>query len=515
MSLTPVEAADLAAKLANADKVRAETEKVRAEAAGERADADKTRADADKVRAENEDARLLQKNKQDVAAADLEAKNLANQKASSEARDARTTKLVEQLTGAVPDLSSLGKSTVTFAEGKALRQGETVALALDRVAAKIAEEVRPALTRDGTATVFVTSETRIVAALASYWQLKDEADLLKAAITAAQLAAEDALNDSEPAGVKRQLIAAQAGLVAAAVAGKAVTQVASLFELEVAVTTGETDIPAETVHAAVIHELLHQQDGQPKVTVQHQWARIPGGGQSPLREDLKNLIEQDITTAVLDEKLQARIDELGDPTAKPSGSHRVAGHEAGSEEGQLDAESSAAEATEQLEKLTRVKTAQQVLSATATKVKAFADRISTVSAGGESPLMAAYSIEPLTAGAGAPSVLVLAGAKAETFQMLIKRRIFAPRLQVSTTIEVDYFLVKGVDVITSNHATASVSHHGLITRRGSSWKTVENLTMAEERNAPVPEPRLSAKEIAVLRQLVQERPAAAIARHRK
>src|SRR5690349_6559093 len=155
MTLTPTELADLAKQLADTSKTLAEADKVRA-------DAEKVRADAEQVRVDAEQDERLQQNALEVAAADLDTKVIANDKARWDAQAARTDKLIEQISGAVPDLGSLAKSSVTLAEGKALRQGEMIGLALDKVAAEIAIAVRTGVRElDPLPPLFVVSDPRV------------------------------------------------------------------------------------------------------------------------------------------------------------------------------------------------------------------------------------------------------------------------------------------------------------------------------------------------------------------
>ena len=362
MTLTPIELADLMQKLATASKTMAEAEQQRADSDKARAEADKVRADIEKERAETKESELLTQNKLDVAAADLNAKTIANQKARSEADAARIDKLIEQFSGAVPDLSSLGKSTVTFGEGKALRQGEAIALALASVADQISSDVRTALGPQGPTTVFVTSETRVVAALASYWQLRDEADLLSNKLIEAAGAAETALDEDEQ-GNEMALVPG-AGVVAAAVASKAITQVASLFELEVAVTTSAADIPANAVQAAVIQRLCDPEK-VPTISIKHQWARIREANSS-LQAVVSKLIDRDIATAKVDARLQTRIKELGDRGATVA----EATKDASNTTTQPDKGKSVAR--DDAKRLTTLKAAQDNLGAVAAKARAFA-----------------------------------------------------------------------------------------------------------------------------------------------
>ncbi|WP_323095394.1 hypothetical protein [Intrasporangium sp. YIM S08009] len=452
MTLTPTELADLAKSLAETSKALADADKVRA-------DAEKVRADAEQVRVDVEQDRRLQQNALDVAAADLETKRLANDKARWEAQAARTDKLIEQISGAVPDLGSLSKSSVTFAEGKALRQGELIGLGLDKAAADLAEAVAKALKASAsTGALFIVSDPRIVTSLATYWQIKNEADTLVSALTTAK---SDAATLVEP----RTRALGDAVVVAAAVAGKAITEVASLFELEVDVTTGSTDIAATSVQAAVIRELRIQ---IPTLVVKHQWARVIASS-SAILTAVKGLVDLDVQAFPVDAALDGAIKALGDPASDLAAAQKDAADEKKSEAERHAARDRADSAKHDLTRLNLLQAARTRLTAVVQKARAFAERITTTAAGTQdSPLAVALSVEPLTTGTD-PLVLVVGAGKAETYQMIVKRRLFAPRIQTSTSVEVDFFLVKGDQVLTAGHHQASSSIHGLIAAEGSRW----------------------------------------------
>jgi len=474
MTTTPADLADLAEKLATTSKTLADADKVRAESDKVRADAEKVRADSDKVRADAEqDARLAQ-NKLDVAGADLETKRIANDKARWEAQSAKTDKLIEQISGAVPDLSSVAKSSVTFGEGKALRQGEMTGLAVAQVAKEIGKTVKEAvggLDGEGTS-VFVVSDVRVVTALAGYWQTTSEADLLHTELAQAIKNAEEA---RERVGEPRaRSLTGEAVLVAGAAIGKAATEVASLFELDVDVRTSDTDVAATSVQAAVIEQLLQ---GKDKVRVKHQWARVIDES-SALLTLVKNLVALDIRAFTVDAELDAAIKTLGDPAADLAKAEKDAVDPKKTKDEHAAAEEAAESARTDLSRLNAFQTLRTRLAAVVEKAHAFALRITTTPTGAtgaqDSPLAVALSVEPLTTDKAA-LVLVVGGGKAETHQMVVKRRILAPTVQTSTSVEVDYFLVQGDSVLAAGHAQASSSVHGRIKGSGSTW--TENAAM--------------------------------------
>lgn len=474
MTTTPEEtAADLAAKIGEAAKAFADAEKTHAEA-------DKQRADTDKVRAETEADRRLAQNKVDVAAEDLKSKRIANDLARDQANAAHTDKLVEQLTGAVPDLASLGKSTVTFRDGKALRQGESISLALTKVAQDITAKVVAVVDKqDPKREVFVVTDPSLVSALAAYSQLKYEASTLKQRVTDAKNAAEEALKPGTPE-VHRDLVA-EAGIVAAAVAGKAATQLASLFELDVDVATSATDIPAYTVQTAVIGKLV---GARPDLKVRHEWARVSNTADSALVNIIQELTALDIDATTVDALLDAAIKDLGDPASAVAQAEKDAKDDKKSADQKKKAGQAAKDAQRDLGRLAQLQNVRTALTAMLEKARAFAERVTkTPDTGGPSALAQAVSVEPLSA-AGDFCVLVLGGAKAETYQAVVKRRIRFPRIQTSTTVEVDYLLVCDQNVVAGGHQTASAAYAGTIDGDDAEWKAVKKFEVLEAAKVP-------------------------------
>ncbi len=470
MTETADETKALINQLADAAKAFAEAEKTRAEA-------DKQRADTDKVRADIEAEKRLAQNKLDVAAEDLEGKRIANRLARDQASAAHTDKLIERLTGAVPDLGSVGKSTVSFREGAALRQGESVSLALGTVADEIAGAVAGVMKGRPGNEVFVVTDPGLVAALAAYRQLDGEATLLRQRIDdAIEEAKEATAAATAPIRTETREIAAvlgaEAGIVAAAVAGKAITQLASLFEIDVDASTSATDIPASTVHAAVIGRILAT-DGAPRV--RHEWARVPSTA-SALLATIPRLTELDIDATTVGARLDAAAKELGDP----AGDLATLRKDAKENPGENPARDQAiTKAEQELQRLNRVQRAGTDLTALLEKARAFAERVTKAADdGGPGALARAVSVEPLATAEGL-HVLVLGGAKAETYQTVVKRRVFYPRVQVSTSVEVDYLLIEGEHVVLAGHATSSAAYAGVIRGRGPRWRRMKAMAELE------------------------------------
>ncbi len=326
------------------------------------------------------------------------------------------------------------------------------------IAADVAE-VLPDTEGTGGRHVFVTADTRLVAAVAGYWQLSDEATRLATALADTHdkaIAILEATHADEPAegGVKtRNLGASDVGLAGAALAGKVVTEVASLFETEIVATTNTGDVATLSVQASALHELLRS-----TIAVSHQWARVPDAA-SPLRTVVGGLITQDIEIAQTDALLQLAVTALGDPAAALVSATKEAENDKLPEHERRAAEVRAEKARKQMSILADLQGQRTRLGAVVLKARAFTERVTTVSEGtGESPLTAAYAIEPLSSGGADVWVLVLGPAKTETYQMVVSRRILSPRLHVSTGVEVDYVLLKGPGVCAAGHATASAAY---------------------------------------------------------
>lgn len=469
MSTTPEEtAADLAAKVGEAAKAFADAEKTRAEA-------DKQRADTDKVRAETEADRRLAQNKVDVAGEDLKSKQIANDLARDQATAAHTDKLVEQLAAAVPDLASLGKSTVTFGDGKALRQGESTSLALTKVAQDVTAKVLAVVDKmNPKREVFVVTDPSLVSALAAYAQLKFETSTLKQRVTEAKNAAEEALKPGAPeVGIE---VAAEVGIAVAAVAGKAVTQLASLFEIDVDVVSSATDIPAYTVQTAVMGKLV---GARPDLKVRHEWARVVNTADSALVNIIQELTALDIDATTIDALLDAAIKNLGDPASAVAQAEKDAKDDKKSADQRKEAEQAGQDAQLDLGRLAQLQTIRTALTAMLEKARAFAERVTkTPAAGGPSALAQAVSVEPLCAGSDF-CVLILGGARAETYQVVVKRRLWFPRIETSTSVEIDYLLVCDQNVVAGGHQTASAAYAGTINGDGAAWNAVKRFEVLE------------------------------------
>lgn len=463
MTDTPKDLADAVATLATASKSLAE--------------ADKTRADTEKVRADLDAQKANAKIASDAAAADLMSKQLVNEKSRADLAAARTDKLIEQLTGAVPDLGAITKNGVTFGDGRALRQSEAIGLAVAKIAQQLSTDVAEALQNlgdDKDTTVFVTAETSLVAAVAAYWQLVDEATHLTTILGSAQADATAALTPDTEDNIDvatTGLAGADVAMVGAAVAGKVIGEVASLFEVDTVVTSNVSDIAGLSVQAAVLQHLLKHHH----LDLRHHWTRVPDTA-SPLRAGVSGLIASDIQAAETDALLAAAVSALGDPGSARDKALKDAANEKLSAEEQARARGDADRATAKIVTLATLQTCRTRLTAAVAKVKAFADRVSApASDKGPSALMAGYAIEPVSQAGDNQWVLVIGPAKAETYQMVVTRRLFSPQLHISTGIEVDYVLLHGARVRRAGHATASAAYSAKLKGNKPDWSRPDAL----------------------------------------
>lgn len=480
---TPEEAAaDLAKKVADAAKVFADAEYARAQA-------DKQRADAEKVRSDLEADRRLAQNKFDIAAQDLEAKQMANRAAHDQAVGARTDKLIEQLTGTVPDLASIEKSTVTFRDGKALRQGEAVSVALTRVAADVAKAVITAKNRLGADSVFVTGDPDLVSAVAAYRQVLFEARHLHSKVQEALAEATKTLDAAMPENddeVRMGFAVAEAGIVAAAVAGKAITQLASLFQIDVDVATSTTELTGGSVQLAVMQQIAA---ADADVTIHHAWARMVKADTSELLKALQQLTTSDVGATTVGARLDSAIETLGDPGTRLAQAEKVIKDEKASEDEREAASEAAREARRALVRLAALQRASTDLVAVLGKARAFAERVTAApQTNGTSVLAKALSIEPAAAEGSKALVLCLQGGTAETNQIVVRRRIRWPRLQTSTSVEVDYLMVSAENGRAwGGHATASVTYAGVVNHKGADWKPLTHYALpSSPPTAPAP-----------------------------
>jgi hypothetical protein len=462
--------ANAVAKLAEAENTRAEADSVRAKVENSRAEAEKVRAETEKVRVETEDARAAAQAKLEADRADLEGKRIANDKARWDAEVARVDKSIERLTGAIPDLASLQKSTVTFTGDAGLRQAEAVGAAMQTAAIAVATKVVAALgaaapeaevgtaqtdTATGTpsaapaARVHVTSNTRLMADIAEYRRLDAEIAVLESGLTNAMADAEALLAESAE-HLRFATAAPPAGIIAATVAGQAITQLASLLEVDVAATTFTTEVGALSAHAAVLAEILRQAPG---TEVVHESLSTPAAT-SPLLGRLRNLVTLELRAAVVLARLDRALAALG-PAKKDEEPTTTARRQA-------------------------LADSRTALAAISTKARDLLTRITTAPPGEPGSLGTVLAVEALaTATAGAePWVLVLGAAPAEASQIVVTRRLLAPRLQTSASVTVDWFLVRGQFVRAAGRECASVAHHARIQRDGAVWSAQTALPSA-------------------------------------
>lgn len=432
----------------------------------------------------------------EAAAADLVAKQLANEKARQELVTTRATALTDALTASIPDLAATGAPAVGFSQGATMRQGEATALALADAAAQVARSVAAAVEppgEGGRTRIHVTSDPNLLTAVVRHRQLVAEGTLLRSALEAAAGGAADVLTpppapgpvDLEPLGdggggvgpdldLGPVLGALTGGLPGALVAGpllgEAATQVASLLEVEVDVRGERADLPARSVHAAVIAALLR---AEVPLEVVHETLGTPLA-ESVLLGLVTDLVrlDQELVRPALE--LAAAAADQGDPAADLVAARKTRDAAAEGSAARAEAEEALRDAGARADRLGALTAARTAVTAAVTKAAAYVERVSRApEGGGASPLAAAVTVEPIAG--GTTLVLVVGGASAESSQVMVTRRLAAPRLQTATTVEVDWFLVRGPVTVAAGRAGGSASFHGRIGRNGAQWQRVPAL----------------------------------------
>lgn len=442
----------------------------------------------------------------EAAAADLLAKQLANEKARQELATTRTTALKDALTASVPDLAGTAAPVVGFSQGATMRQGEATGLALADAAAQIARSVAAAVeppAEGGRTRIHVTSDPNLLTALVRHRQLVAEATLLRSALEAAAGGAAAVLAPEVEGIHEKELLDATgeprwaegfdldqdlgsvlggltgaaltpslgpAALVAGPLLGEAATQVVSLLETQVDVRGERADIPARSVHAAVIAALLR---AEVQLEVVHETIGTPPAESAliGLVTDLVRL-DQELGRPALE--LDAAIADQGDPAADLAAARKSRDAAAEGSAARARAEADLRDAATRAARLATLTGARTAVWAAVTAAAAYVERVSrTPDVGGASPLAAAVAVEPLAD--GATLVLVVGGASAESSQVMVTRRLAAPRLQTATTVEVDWFLVRGPVTVAAGRAGGSASFHGRIGRQGAVWQRVPGL----------------------------------------
>lgn len=335
----------------------------------------------------------------EAAAADLVAKQLANEKARQELVTARATALTDALTASVPDLAATGAPVVGFSQGATMRQGEATALALADAAAQVARSVATAVEapgEGGRTRIHVTSDPNLLTAVVRHRQLVAEGTLLRSALEAAAGGAADVLTpapvvtgpvDLEPLGDGGRAVGADldlgpalgalagalpGALVAGPLLGEAATQVASLLEVEVDVRGERADIPARSVHAAVIAALLR---AEVPLEVVHETLGTPPA-ESVLLGLVTDLVrlDQELVRPALE--LDAGIADQGDPAADLAAARKARDAAAEGSAARTEAEEALRDAAARADRLAALTAARTAVTAAVTKAAAYVERVS-------------------------------------------------------------------------------------------------------------------------------------------
>lgn len=423
----------LADVLAAIEKLSQQNEKESA------ANAAKTTAEADKIRDEVARSAAGAQTALDAARADLNAKQLAN-----------AEKVASLVKAGVPDVASLQRNGVTFAQGRVLRQAEATSLALTEAAEQAAAGVVAAMKARAT-TIHLTSDPHLLQNCVAHRLLTAELEVVTTKLRTATQQAKEGLPQSEFATAE-SLDPLTGMAVAAGVTGAALNQVLSLFEVETSALQDQSSIPAQSVHAAVAATLL-----QAGLTVRHLTLRVVDPDGTPLLIKVRELMTVQADAAAAVAALQAA--EADAKAVDPKDPALIA-------------------------KLAGFRTDLEALSVLA---KAFLTRITTQTADADSPLTSAMAVAPLLADPK-PFVLVITGADAEASQLVVARRLLAPRVATSVGVSFDYFLVQGEDLKAAGRAHGAHAFHGKVTGNPTQWSTLDALP-----STPTPAPAVGAE----------------------
>jgi hypothetical protein len=435
------------------------TAKTALEAAG------KTKEEAEKQRLDNQlELRTMQTSVQlkseELAKSQLanETSRLDNAKKELDNRFDELTKLTSAGKELVPNLSSVDKNSVTFATGDVLRQAELAARALDRAAHDAAAVIS---IRAAGRTVVITSATNLRRDVAQAVLLAAEAgqhlSLLEELTTTVDTAL--AAAPAAPGSVAPSFLdPATAGLAIGSVAASAVTELAKVLSYDVAVTAQTATLPALTIHAALIPRLelltpAHQELG---------WSDGTSGLAKTLADLRQIVVRLAPKRGVLDwaaDQAKALDDQIATLTkgiAAATGDEKV----------ELEAQLALAR-THRATFDGRLDIKQRVDAA----VKAYEGFLAsavTAAADGTTALGRALAAEPLlTAGTCA---LVVPDGAVHAHQLLVTRRIRAPRLQVAVSVEFTWFLTDGTHVLAAGRPSAAVTEYAMFKPEQAYWE---------------------------------------------
>ncbi|WP_431797799.1 hypothetical protein [Microbacterium kunmingense] len=475
---TPDDAGTQLEAIATALSTLATAEKTRAEAASTLATTQKTLADAQTVLLQNEAARAAAATTLEKTRLETDAQRLANDKAASDQRILERKELIASVTGAVPDVSTVAKNTVTYADGAAVRGAELTNSALGKAAAEVASAIlgRPEWSTDAaTRTLLVTSTRSLIADLALRDQISAELAHLVEALSGAAETLSGALNAAATAlGADRDLpidtrmlTPIDGALVVAAAAGATATQLARLAEVDASARMATVAVPARAVHAAVIAALRGAGNGR-GLRIRHESMAVPSAASaiiarlSEARTALVTLTAERAEVPALAAQLTARVSGAeGDEASGPvDGSAPPADGSAPPADGTATPRYAALLAT-----LTR---ADARAAALIDQLTAFSTRVTTATDDGRSPLAIALSLEGLDA---ASAVLIVGGATGETVQMTVARRFLMPRLHVSAGVGFDWFLLEDDFIVAAGHAHGAESTSGRVGWGRLKWRT--------------------------------------------
>ncbi|MFT3943041.1 MAG: hypothetical protein QM705_04355 [Ancrocorticia sp.] len=402
-----------------------------------------------------------------------------------------------QIAGLMPNISNLQRNTVTFSEGKALRQAEMIGLGLKAVASDIAKEVRKAVARkkaeaggeqetgNEPTSILITSKLADAAAISAYHHLRHEASSLSKVLETARKNAET-VRHNPPSRSDGSTTARSSGMslqgggtpsaAGFALAGEVLTELLSLLETETIVASNTVDIPALNLHTKVINDLLKNAEDCLKLKLQYVGFGVPTENSDLSKRVSKLTTEYGMAVSKLQE-IEGSVTQVANEMAECQQSRDHLSRDGNKSqnvkilEDQIDehqwVQSYLAEVRNQLE-------------AVLFQVKSFIERITTRSEKADmSPLTAAYSAEQFVVTAENSYVLVINGVSAETSQATVTRRLLAPRVHINCSVEADYLLFGNQGIVAAGHPLDSKAYVAILASKGAEWKSIEVLGEAQ------------------------------------
>ncbi|TYL53168.1 hypothetical protein [Agromyces mariniharenae] len=393
----------------------------------------KSQSEAEEAKATAELALETTRLAQQKSKLDNESTRLANEQKVREGKQAEYDALAAKVAAAVPKLSQIPVNTITVPDGYAFRESENVGHVLDKTAEALVADLRASgqLNVNEFPKIVITSNPKLAESAIAFYAMKAEFNTLVGQADAVREDAEKLLEAKIPEKTKLT-IPGVGDIIAsgAAAAAQAVTEVAGLFQTDTALTNVVSE-PAEfTVHARIARRLIGSINGI--IVASDQIS--PVAEDSPLLASLQELLTAYDKLADTAIALQSKFDSTSDDEAN-------------------------------LQTRAALASMKTRVAALRTRIEALVARVTTVPVGNNlAPLTEAIILSTSAIADAKTSVLIVPPAKAYTDQVVVKRRIFSPRVSVSTYLELPFVLLQTGQVKWAGTSAARTGYTALFKR---------------------------------------------------